>query len=404
MKRTTLLGILFFCFAFAVVGGVLYYNSERRNIPIVFAPQTMLGSLWGKYKLTILEPKTLRALDASRDNITTSEGQSYTMLRAVWMDDKATFDTAWKWTKDNLRRDDNLLFSWLFGRRPDGSYGVLSERGGANSASDADTDIALALIFAHARWGDQAYLNEARALLADIWKHEVVHIKGIPYLAANNVEKDSPDRIIVNPSYLSPYAYRIFATVDKARPWGLLVDSSYVLLEKSAALGLDTKKSVGLPPDWIAINRTTGAVTAAPGTTLKTDYGFDAIRTPWRLALDWQWNEEERAHKLLGSMGFLAREYRTKGMLASTYSHDGKVVLASESPAVYGGSIGALMVTDPDLAKEMYLSKLQVLYTPDTSSWKNPLSYYDDNWAWFGMALYHGMLRDLSLTSGARAS
>ena len=63
-----------------------------------------------------VEQGTGRTLDPSQGGITTSEGQSYTMMRAVWSDDRATFDSSWQWTKDNLQRPDRLL-SWRFGPR-----------------------------------------------------------------------------------------------------------------------------------------------------------------------------------------------------------------------------------------------------------------------------------------------
>lgn len=404
MKRTTLLGSFCFLAAVALIGGVLYYNSEKRNIPIVFSPGAMLGSLWNEYKATTLEKGTGRTIDHSRNNISTSEGESYTMLRAVWMDDKATFDSSWKWTRENLRHTDDSLFAWLFGKRTDGTFGVLTDRGGQNTASDADSDIALALSFAYYRFGDESYLVDARKTISDIWKEEVVTIKGVPYLAANNIEKKSVDRIVVNPSYLSPYAYRVFAQLDPAHPWNALVDSSYAVLAKSASLPLDGPKAAGVMPDWIAISRSTGAISAVTGTALTTHYGYDALRAPWRIALDWQWHGEPRARSVLAESGFLATEWNQKHELLPAYAHDGTPIATGESPAMYGGSLGYFLVEKPNLAQEVYLSKLQVLYSPDTQTWKKQLSYYDDNWVWFGMALYHGALTDLSVESSRTAT
>src|SRR5690606_13703874 len=110
------------------------------NETLVFSPQRIMSALWADYKSHFLEAESKRTLDPSRNNITTSEGVSYTMLRAVWMGDKETFDTQWQWAKDNLSRQDDALFYWLYGQRSDGTYGVLAEQGGQNSASDADTD------------------------------------------------------------------------------------------------------------------------------------------------------------------------------------------------------------------------------------------------------------------------
>ena len=68
---------------------------------------------------------------------------------------------------------ENKLFAWLFGEKADGSYGVLDDIGGNNAAIDGDTDIAMALLFAHARWGDSTYLLEADSIIKAIWRQGV---------------------------------------------------------------------------------------------------------------------------------------------------------------------------------------------------------------------------------------
>jgi endoglucanase len=92
----------------------------------------------------------------------------------------------------------------------------------------------------------------------------------------------------------------------------------------------------------------------------------------------------------------LAASWEQQDMLDTIYSHNGTVVGAYESPAMYGGAIGYFMVTDPQLAKKVYTDKLVFLYNPDTNSWKQQLSYYDDNWAWFGIGLYNNLLPNLA--------
>lgn len=404
--RNTLIGIFFLLASLGVVFGVIFYNSSSRQIPVVFAPRTMLLSLWEGYKTAYLEPGTFRTLDRDRSNITTSEGESYTMLRAVWMDDKDVFDASWKWTKDNLKHDNDFLFAWLFGKDVTGKYKVLAGSGGENTASDADTDIALSLVLAYSRWKDPVYLNEARAVMDDIWKQEVVVIRGRPYMAANNIERESPSRIIVNPSYFSPYAYRTFAAVDSSHNWKGLIDTSYEVLLVSANSALDAKKSSGLPPDWIAIDRSSGAILPPSGTDLGTGYGYDAMRIPWRLALDYRFSQDSRAKEVLSRFSLLDSEWSRLGEIPAQHAHNGTVISPTESPAVYGGTLGYWIVTDPARAKEVYLSKLQILYNPDTEQWKKPLGYYEDNWVWFGMALYHNELPDLtsSLASSTKSA
>ena len=80
-----------------------------------------------------------------------------------------------------------------------------------NSASDADQDIALALIFATKRWKQDHYIKEAQEVLADIWRQEVLELNGKYYLLAGNWAKMEALPTI-NPSYLSP-AYHLIGSI-----------------------------------------------------------------------------------------------------------------------------------------------------------------------------------------------
>ncbi len=378
-----------------------YWGSDAVRIPRVFSNSNVSLAVWDSYKRQYIDPTSGRTIDPSRSLGTTSEGQSYTMLRAVWLDDQATFDKSWMWTQSNLQRPEDRLFSWIYGRKSDGSLGVLTEINGQNSASDADTDIALALVFAYARWQDPQYLVDAKEIINGIWETEVVMIADKPYLVANNIEKTiDKDTVVVNPSYLSPYAYRIFAKVDPAHPWGMLVDSSYELIQASLTDPLDKETSAGIPPDWIQVHRTTGALSAMTSPDHTTNYGYDAMRTPWRIALDWKWNADPRAKALLDQMSFLGTQWQTEGIIYANHGHDGSIRSHYEAPALYGGSMGYFLVSDPQHAREVYREKLLILFDPDTNTWRAPLSYYDANWVWFGMALYNDQLPDLSLSIG----
>ncbi len=395
--KSKIIGIILLGIAIALFGLVMYYNNPNREIPIVFSPRTMLSGLWHTYTETTLEKDTLRTLDAERDYITTSEGQSYTMIRAVWMDDKEIFDRSWTWTKDNLQHDDDTLLAWLFGKRPDGTYGVVTSEGGGNTASDADSDIALALVFAYSRWGDKTYLGDARALVKDIWDKEVILIGGKPYLAANNVEKTTKDPwVLLNPSYFAPYAYRVFKQIDPEHDWIGLIDTSYDIIERSITEPLDMGTGV-LPPDWIEIHAKTGELRAPTrGDTLKSTYSYDAIRIPFRLALDYEWYGDERVRAVLAKMDFLGAAWKRDMRLKAGYSHRGEPIFDFESPAMYGGSLGYFIVMEPESAAQIYKQKLETLYDPDVQGWRQAPGYYDSNIVWFGLALYNHALPNLA--------
>lgn len=396
-KILFLLGFLLVIIAGVIVVVVGYTNSPQRAIPIVFSNKEMLLETWNAYKKNNTDPTSGRTIDKSQQNLTTSEGESYTMLRAVWMDDRQTFDKSWQFTQNNLQRPDHL-FSWKYGKLANGKYGILTDQGGANTASDADEDIALALMMAYTRWNDGKYLSAAKPIITSIWENEVVMINGKPVVAADNLEKASPTTVVVNPSYFAFANYKIFARIDPSHDWNGLADHAYTLLDQLSSSPLGDKTSSGLPPNWITINKATGEFIPNATSNLNTNFGYDAIRIPFRLALDYAWFHDGRDKDSLSRYGFLDQFWKNTHVLNSIYAHDGSVVSYYESPAMYGATIGYFLVMDPASAKEIYKTKLQTLYSPDQQSWKAPApGYYEDNWAWFGIALAQGALPNLTI-------
>jgi len=383
------LGYIFIAVGAVAVLYVAYANSKLNENRQIFSAYSLLESSWIQYKIDFITTDG-RVLDKSLNNITTSEGQSYAMLRSVWMDDKETFDKTWKFTKENMKRPNDNLFGWKWGRLSQDKYGFLPD-GGDNSASDASTDISLALIFAGYRWGSTEYLDESKKILADLWKIETAEANGKRYLIAGNWAV-SDSQLIVNPSYLAPYAYRVFAQADPDREWETLIDPAYEILTKSSQENLDKGQSVGLPPDWVSIDRQNGSLKATGINNLTTNYSYDAIRTPWRIALDYQWNKEPKAYEYLKSLRFLGDEYKKNNKLMAGYTKDGNVVAQFESPAMYSTALAYFSVVDKKTAQKMYEEKIIGIYSSDTYTFKQELQYYEQNWLWFGAALYNERL------------
>lgn len=372
-----------------VISAVLGFFSKETESPQidrgVFSYKTVLSRLWESDKTKLIEQGTGRMMDPQRNNITTSEAQSYAMLRAVWMDDKITFDSSWQWTKDNLQHENDKLFSWLFGQRSDGTYGIMEEQGGLNSATDADTDIALALLFAEKRWLNPVYGYDAKAILNDVWKNAVGQANGEFYLASNDREwLKSSDDILLNPSYCSPYAYRIFAQVNPENNWQALIDSCYKILSNENLLSRD----------WVVLNRNTGQLESAPE-GLSSNYGYDAMRIPWRLALDWYWFAEPRVKSVLQKYTPLLRDWEELKRVYPIYTPNGEPVSEEENLAFYGGNLGYFAVMEKESGEEIVKEKIMQNYSPDTQTWNREMGYYEANWGWFGLALYSGNLQNL---------
>lgn len=326
---------------------------------------------------------------AEKDGSVTSEAQSYALLRAAWSNDRTAFDQAWGWTQVRLERPDGLL-AWQW-------------RGGAvadpNSAADADTDAAYALLVAGKQWKVPAFTAAGLRMEAAIWDHEVVAVRGKPYVVAGNWAEDR-QVLALNPSYFSPVAYRLFAELDHSRDWYTLLDSGYTLIDAAAKAPLGAARSSGLPPDWIGMDRSTGQLqpVAIQGRDT-TRFGYDAARAFWRVALDYRWTRDGRAGAFLRRAQFLADEVGRKASVAAVYSHAGSIVEPNPSLVATAGAVAALMTIDPAKAGALFSRDVvgaAVNGGAQGTYWGDPRDLYAQEWAWFGIAFYADTLPDIA--------
>ena len=336
--------------------------------PVGASAGDVLRETWSAYVGRFVQPDG-RVVDPKAGGITTSEGQAYAMLRAVWMDDRAVFDRALGWAVEHLNRDvrKDRLWAWKWdGRVVDEAF-----------ATDADQDAALALLMAAGVWNDDAYAERARGMLADIWeKGTTVAGRRRFLLGGDRLCQGHTCR--VNPSYYAPYAYRLFARADRSRPWLRLVDTTYVLLERNAAL-----TATGLPSDWLLLDVTKGAL--LPGGDRDSRYAFDAIRTHWRIRLDGVLFGEERARAYLArSLAWLVERFRQDRRLSASILSDGRAGADYEALEMLAAVMPALEESAPDVADAM---NARVEAALSDGLWGDRESYYLQNWAWFGTAL-----------------
>jgi endo-1,4-beta-D-glucanase Y len=214
---------------------------------------------WEKYKTRLVVDGgngSLRVQRPENQNDTVSEGIGYGMLFAVYLNDKATFDRLWQYANLHLDGPDGLM-NWRV--NADGSTG------GGNSATDADEDMGFALVMADKQWG--GYATVAKNLLARISMSD---------FSSDGTVRGGDEFGDVNPSYLAPAFYKVFATYTGDARWMTIVDRSY------AILGGATNSTTGLVPDWSTGSR-------------GSNYTYDATRTPYRIAVDACWFADTRA-------------------------------------------------------------------------------------------------------------
>ncbi|HEU5103617.1 MAG TPA: glycosyl hydrolase family 8 [Roseiflexaceae bacterium] len=360
--------------------------------PYQAAPEQVLAKTWASYCGHFIADG--QVIDRGGDGRTPSEGQGYALLRAVYADDRQTFDQVWDWTQQNLQQPSGLL-AWHWGARPDGTPGVLD----AGAAPDADQDAALALLFAFKRWGDPRHQQAAFTILNGIWEQTTSQVGGRRVLVPGAWAcGDATSDAVVNPSYFAPYAYRIFAEADPRHGWLDLVDSSYAILDQVRA---DARfgGSAGLAPNWLALDPASGALRpASQFGDYASEFSFDASRLAWRLAVDWLWFQDPRARAALEGLDLPERAYGRDGKLVAAYGPDGQPLVGHEALSMYAGAIGQLMFShDRQLPQRVYARHLAVAYrdTPAGAYWGDPNNCYDQNWAWFATALANGKLGNL---------
>lgn len=313
-----------------------------------------------------------RVMDPARGDITTSEGQSYLLQRSVAVDDPKTFNHTYAWTKKHLQRKDKL-FSWLFGKDKNGKYEVLDY----NSASDADVNIAFALILASERWGDKKYLKEALPIINSIWKNETRKIGKHRVLMPGFIQARA-EKIEINPSYFQPYAFKFFKKFDKRHDWNEVTDSSYYYVMESSA-----KTKTGLPPNWFLIER--GEIVLEDSE--RSDFSYDAIRVFKKYYWDYIRTGDKRDLQVLGKSKFFIKKWRESKTIYTNYKKDG--VLRDNNEFIGGIALLILPISlyDKNVAAEIFKKKIEP-YLFNQNNWTTRKDYYGKNLLWYGCHFY----------------
>ncbi|MBD2774843.1 glycosyl hydrolase family 8 [Iningainema tapete] len=343
----------------------------------------LLAESWDSYRRRFIQ-KDGRVIDYEAGDRSTSEGQAYAMLRAVLVNDPTTFALTLKWGENNLRRIENGkvtdgLWAWKWGKNAEGKWGTIDN----NFASDGDIDAITALIFAYRRWNRPEYLELAKVKLVSLWDYSTaIGPQGKRYLLPGPKAAfvPNPSTLYLNPSYLAPYAFRIFAQVDPNRDWLSLVDSSYQILEQSSQLS-----TVGLPGDWVALDITTGKYQPfPPSNPLQTVYSFDAYRVWWRLSLDAAWFNSLAARRYLQTnTKHLQNMWRERSRIPARLDLQGKGIVDYEATSQYAMLYAAWNIVEPQLAEQVFRQKLLLNY--QQGIWDDKTSYYSQNLAWLGL-------------------
>ena len=203
------------------------------------------NALWERYKKTFIAADG-RVIDFQQNESSHSEGQGYSMLIAIDYGDRAVFDAIWAWTRKNLAVRADGLMAWLWGKRINGSWGVIDY----NNATDGDLLVALALLKAGAKWNDQSLTKSGLAIAQAIRDHLQVSWMGRAYLLPGHFGFAFNGGFALNPSYQILPAFRRFAAEDKAgkEAWEKVLSDAHHLIARSC-FGV-----MQLPADWVNVD------------------------------------------------------------------------------------------------------------------------------------------------------
>lgn len=299
----------------------------------------------------------LRVQRSAGDNYdTVSEGIAYGMLFAVYNNDKNTFDKLWAYEQSHL--NSNGVMNWRI--NADGSTA------GENGATDAEVDMAAALIAADTRWG--GYRTTALKQISLIKQHEVE--------AGSNVLKPGDvwgGSNLLNPSYLSPAYFDVFASYANDSSWKNVEIASYNIL-KAISINTDSK-TTGLVPDW-------STSTGAPANGMSYNYGYDGSRAPLRLAMAANWTCDANAKQLLAQFN---KTFKGKGLtnLSSSYALNGTPAGSDNSVPILAAAASAATSSDDTAYR--------------TTAWNTLASapaggYYPDSMRLFSLMVSSGVM------------
>jgi hypothetical protein len=178
-----------------------------------------------------------------------SEGQSYGMMIAVQMDMPEVFDKIWAWTNNHMRRSDGM-YNWQC--TPSGSVK------GQDYAPDGEEWWLMDLLFAAKRWKKSSYQSDADKLSNAMFSNGVF---------SNNLPKFVRNNSTVDPSYILPAFYTLFAK------WSGNHQTDWANIAKAGRKHLAN-----------CVNTSTGLMVGSPTTNIPFDW--DAWRTAQNIVQD----------------------------------------------------------------------------------------------------------------------
>lgn len=294
---------------------------------------------------------------------TVSEGIGYGMLLSVNRGDQALFNDLWGYY--NLHLDPTGLMIWIID-----SLGNPFSIGGftaSGSATDAEEDVAYALVLAHRQWGSGGAVNYLQAANTQINKVFQYEIDSVYFLPKSGNEPGGIYR--VNFSYFAPAYYRVFREITSNLGWDSVLNNTYSFL--SFFVGTHSF-TTGLVPDWCLPNG--DPVTFCPPEfPCRYTYYYDACRTPWRIAMDYVWFGDIRALTFCSLISNFSRSVGSQNIL-DEYTLGGTPLGVHHNNAFIGPFGAGAMATLP--TNQAFLDSI---YSENVNTFSGRWNYYNSS-------------------------
>lgn len=285
-----------------------WYNKWKSTYFITFEEQQALGGDESNFAPELANAGRImwdnsgsgcavEGLSNNNKGCTVSEGIAYGMVISYFQQDWDVFDRLWNYSK-SYRLDGSMqLTSWLtmtFRSIPlDGS-----------SATDADLDIATALLLAYYHFSATdpdraiAYKADAIEIAHAIYNYEVDQNTKLLRPGNTVMWTDLEGKGAYNPSYFSPVALRLFAMNDEpSYDWNAVLEKNY---EYMIAL---QEKGFGFFPDWSDVSTVEPRLSGNYSDLTSFDsFGKESVRVSYRIAWDYAWFGSSQSKAILDKM------------------------------------------------------------------------------------------------------
>ena len=361
------------------------YTNAPNSIRISTFVTSDLKSMYTTWKATyvaagstgqrVQSPQTIDG----QNNATVSEGQGYGMLLAVYFDDQTLFNNLWayKVAVTTAAGKASNLMPWIIS-----SGGSVID---SNSASDADFDIAFALLMADIQWGSAGVYNYATLASTEIGRCRSYDLAAT---AEHHVKPGDNWDDWGYPSYYFPAYFREFAIVDSANAaiWNTAIATCYsnISTNRNGSSGLVGEICVPATGAQRSDNPCSGGCDGRI-------FAYNSCRVPFRYAMDYLWWGPSVANP--GSNEVALNQSFFKGIAASSIV-DGYWISNNSSQGSYNNAA----FVGPGGCSQMYNSSTSATlqtYYDRTRSFAITDSYYNGTLELMTLLLMTGNFQDL---------